>query len=201
MDQKIISLSIELFLKYGIKSVSMDDISRHLGVSKKTIYEVVENKSELVKKAILLYLEEEKNGVETIINENSNPIVQMYELVKYNTRNLREMNPALVYDLQKYYPQAWQNHLTFKKEFLYKCVKSNLESGIEKGFYRNTLNAEIIAKIYLFKTESLIDQSIFPIGEFTFKELVIEYFDYHIHAICSEKGLNYLKENKLTIKN
>lgn len=177
----------------------MDDLSRHLGVSKKTLYEHVENKSDLVDQAILLYIKNEKAGVTEIMKINQNPIDQMLQLLEYGTRHIRQMNPALIYDLKKYYRLSFDKFLKFKKEYIYSCVHQNLNQGIESGFYRGDILPEIIARIYLDKIENLVDPEIFTPGEFTYKDIFEQFIKYHMHGIVSKNGLEYIAKKDLTI--
>ncbi|MEA5126561.1 MAG: TetR/AcrR family transcriptional regulator [Proteiniphilum sp.] len=44
LNERIIEKAGELFRKYGIKNVSMDEIASSMGISKRTLYENFKNK-------------------------------------------------------------------------------------------------------------------------------------------------------------
>ena len=106
--ESLIESSKDLFLRYGIKSVSMDDIASILGISKKTIYTHVENKSELVESAISAIISEEQTIVEGIVKSADNAIDEITEIASYVIKMLRKMQPSLLYDLRKYHNKAWK---------------------------------------------------------------------------------------------
>lgn len=100
--------SREMFMRSGVKSMTMDDIARELGMSKKTIYQFVGNKAELVNKVLNEYLSEERKQVETILSKSANAVDGMINMVEYLLNVLHDFNPASLNDLQKYYPEAWK---------------------------------------------------------------------------------------------
>jgi len=200
-DFKILEKAKELFMRYGIKSVSMDDISRHLGMSKKTLYQLVDNKNDLIGKVIQLHLEKEKEDMDGICERSTDSIHEMLLIAKEVSKNLRDMNPSTVYDLQKYYPETWLKLQSLHQEYVYGIIKNNIQNGIESGIYRNSLHPDIIAKFYVGKSFILTDEKVFPMSQYNRNDLFWEFITYHIHGIASEKGLEllakYLKEKEV----
>lgn len=202
MDQKnnILTKSESLFRKYGIKSVTMDDIARELGISKKTLYQFVDNKSDLIEQIMKNHAAEEKEAFIQIQNDAIDAIDEILKLAKYGIQQLRDLAPTIVYDLQKYYKKSWQIMESLHVDQTFELIKENLERGIKEGFYRNDLNPEIVAKLYVGKTMVIVDESIFPLKDFNKENLFKEYINYHIHGIASAKGLKklekHLKNNK-----
>ena len=109
MDLKtqILEKAEDLFLRYGLKSVTMEDIARKLGVSKKTIYQYVDNKTDLISKIMLAHIEEEKAMMEAAKNSSEDAIGEMFAVARYALQQLRQLSPTLMYDLQKYYSNIW----------------------------------------------------------------------------------------------
>ncbi len=199
-EREILLKVDSLFMRYGIKSVTMDDISRELGISKKTLYQYVENKSDLINKVIQEHLISEKEIISKICKESIDPIDEMLAIARYVALMLREMNPSIVYDLQKYYSKSWEMMQSLHEDHIYEVIKRNIQKGIEEGLYRQNLNPEIIAKFYVGKSMILVDERIFPIRKYNREQLFLEFINYHIHGIASEKGLALLekrmRENK-----
>lgn len=192
-SMEIIEGAKKLYMRYGIKSVTMDDVARELGISKKTLYQHVENKSDLVSKIIQDHISSEKSCMSEFENDASDPVEHMLMIARYVLQVLREVRPAAMYDLQKYYRDAWKLMDKFHQEHVYKTIKANLESGIELGLYRSDLDPDIIAKIYVGKTMVITDEELFPAIDYDRDTLFSEYITYHLRGILSTKGLQKLE--------
>jgi len=180
--------------KQGIKSLTMDNIAQMLCISKKTIYQYVENKAELVAKVIDLTLSEQHIAFEDLMKEDGNPIDQLLKMYVQNTKMMQEINPALIVEMTKYFPDGWNKLLNFRNEFIFDAVRSNLEHGIKSGLYRPDINIDIIAKIYTMRALGMFNYDIFPPdvypGELVFKQM----FMHHVRGICSKNGIEYLEQ-------
>lgn len=184
----------ELFLKYGIKSVSMDDIARLLGISKKTIYSHVENKSELVIESIKAFVKEEEDCIEEITKNSENAIQEITAIAAYVLKSLRKMKPTLLYDLKKYYAAAFQ--FIQKEHFaqIEKTISNNIKRGITEGFYREDLDPEIQTKMYIGLSQMLVDEDYFPTSQFEKPYLYTQMMKYHLNGILNSKGRSELKK-------
>lgn len=192
-QQQIMERVKDMFLTYGIKSISMDDISRDLGISKKTLYLYVTNKDDLVKKTMENHLENEKEALSAIVENSTHAIEEMFTIADYIRQHIRSMNHSVLYDLQKYYPASWQLYIDYKNNFVYNIIYNNIKNGIQDGLYRDDFNIDIITKIYNTRMETLIDQSIFPQSQYGLIEVHKELLHYHLRGIVSQKGLAYLE--------
>jgi len=193
----ILSKTFELYERYAIKSVSMDDVARELGISKKTLYQIVANKNELVEKVIQSEMELAGKRHESIKKMKLNSIEELFEVSKLMNDRLKNHNPALYFDLKKYYPALFKKITEIKREKAFESVLNNLKKGIKEELYRKEINPDIIAKIYISRIEQSYDNSIFSIAEVTSIEVFNEVMIYHLHGICNEKGLKILNK-KLT---
>ncbi len=117
MKDKIIEGAEKLFFQYGVRSVSMDDVARELSMSKKTLYQYFTNKEELVTEVARTHLIEEKREFQCIARNANNALEELFSISKCLREHMQDMNPALMYDLQKYHPEAWQHFLSYKNEF------------------------------------------------------------------------------------
>lgn len=194
MKEKEILLKVsQLFTRYGIKSMTMDDISRQLGISKKTLYQYVDNKKDLVKKVITAHIEDEQCNIEEVFGEDDNAIDQIMKVTRMVGEEMKDMHPSVMFDMKKYHPAAFNLMKEHKDNFIYKNIKTNLEVGIESGYYRSNLNPELVTRLYLAMVNTIMDPDHFP-SVSTYSELHGEMMRYHIRGIASSKGREYLKQ-------
>jgi len=180
-------------MTYGLKSVSMDDISRKLGISKKTLYQHVGNKNDLVKQVIQKFIGLQHEVILSITNESSDAIEEYLDLSRHFLSTIRQMKPTITYDLQKYYSDSWNIITKDHFNFLQNVIQKNIERGIDQELYRQNVNADIIAKLYISKNHAIADESLFPLQKYSKDELLIEFVKYHLHGIASAKGIKRMK--------
>jgi len=190
-----------LYNKYGIKSVTMDDVSRELGISKKTLYQFVKDKTELVEKIVELEIDNYGCFFDLLLSKDLNAIEELFEVQKMITRMVREHNPSQDYDLRKYYPELYTKIVKIRRERMYNNILSNLKKGKNDGLYREELNEEIIAKIQLLRMETTFDTEIFTIEEIMSAKVFYEIFIYHIRGIANEKGIELLDKKLKELEN
>ena len=195
IKEKILQKSEELFLRYGLKSVTMDDLARQLGVSKKTLYQFVENKADLVEKIMHMHIAAEKALMEKVRADSGDAVEEMIQIARYAIQQLRKLSPTLVYDLQKYYQNIWQLIQNLHSVHVHSLIKDNIERGIKQGVYRTDLDADIIAKIYVLGTLAVVDENSFPQKAYNKETLFVEFIKYHLQGITSEKGLELYKKH------
>ncbi len=193
-ELKVIQKAQELFMQYGIKSVSMDDIATHLSMSKKTIYKVVKDKKDLVGKVLDYNFETNSAKVEETLTPDLNAIEQMIELIKFVTWKVKYYSPNMIFDLQKFYPEEYLKLQKRKNKVLQEFYTYNFEKGIEEGLYRENMNVSVISRIIIYLTEKIIDNDQFTIEELCSPDFVVQLYLYHLHGIVSEKGLKILNE-------
>jgi len=189
MREKILSNAAELFLNYGFKSITMDDISNHLGISKKTIYQHFENKTSLVEAVSLYVFENISCGISGICALKKNPIEEIYDIKQFVLEHLKDEKSSPQYQLQKYYPKIFNTLKKKQFEVMQECVKDNLTRGVEQGLYRSNINIEFISRIYFNCMVVLKDREVFPLNNFSMNTLMEYYLEYHLRGICTEKGL------------
>ncbi len=191
-EKEIIESTLPLFMKLGIKSVTMDDVARNLGISKKTLYKYVEDKNDLVRKSLGYSSEMENTEICKLCAIEQNAIDEIFEISNYVFAHIRSVHPSIIFDLQKYHPEVWKEFSATKKEKINQCYMDNIAKGIKEGLYREDVNGEIITKFYASRFELMFDQDLFPSDKFEPAETYLEIFRYHIRGIASEKGLKYL---------
>lgn len=151
--QRIRQKADELFMRYGLRSVSMDDIANALGISKKTIYQYFADKNELVDAVLEEMLNHNKENCDKNRNESTNSVDEVFMSMEMIEQMFRNMHPSVIFDMQKYHPQAFSRYLTHKNDFLYNIIRTNLERGIKEELYRPEIDIEIMSR---FRVESLM---------------------------------------------
>lgn len=194
--QQIIDEAKVMFMRFGIKSVSMDDIARKMGISKKTLYLHLENKAELISLILEEKLNEEIAFMAELRKKTSNAIEEILSISDFVVATLREMPPMIIYDLQKYYQATWRVFDEKYKAHIHKTILENIRWGMEQGYYRKDINPDIITKFYVGKAMVVVDEEMFPVESYDCDVLFQEHIEYHIHGIASPKGLELFTKRK-----
>ena len=197
MKEKILKKAIDLFLSFGFKSVTMDDIANEMKISKKTIYTHFKNKTALVKETTFHVFETISHGIDCICASNKNPIEELYEIKKFVMLHLKNDKSSPQYQLKKYYPDIYHTLMRKQFEVMQDCVLRNLNKGISLDLYRPELDIEFVSRIYFLGITGIKDETIFPFDKFPKIDLIENYLDYHLRGIVTSKGLEILN----TIKN
>lgn len=183
-----------MFLDYGFKSVTMDDIAGKLGMSKKTIYNYYPTKTKLVHAAATHIFHGIQNGIDEIRATKPDPLEENFEMKKFVMHRLKDERTSPQFQLQKYYPKIFDELITKQFQLMESCVKENLERGIKKGCYRKDIPVDFISKIYFKAMQNIKDPQIFPPEDYTKLYLMEQLMEYHLRAICTEKGIKKLEE-------
>ncbi len=177
-----------LFCQFGVKSVTMDDIAKHLGMSKKTIYLHFKDKNELVQKLIEITIGEQKCIINNMEESADNAVDEIFSAVANIQTLLSKMNPLLFYDLQKYYPAAWDVFHNFRNNFLFDCIGKNLKRGIQEGLYREEINIRILARMRVEQIGVVFNSFAFPPTHFNLSEVMTVITEHFLYGICTIKG-------------
>lgn len=201
MKETILSKSGEIFLKFGYKSVTMDDIANKLGISKKTIYKYFKNKAHLVDETTFYMHEIVHKEALKVYNMDYNAIKENFEVNKVFKGFMQNLDDSPVYQLQKYYPETY--HKIMSEEFcLFKdCLLSNIQKGINEGLYRKEIVIDQVTKFYFSLIMSVHDSKLYNYKQNTINKLEINVLEYHTRAIATEKGLTILEEQLKTNNN
>lgn len=187
--EKILSSSTEMFLSLGFKSVTMDDIASKLGVSKKTLYASFPNKEALVSACVFRFFGYVTSEIKNIITAARNPIVELYEIKLFMMRQIKNEKISPQYQLKKYYPQIFNELQEKQLDFMVASVSKSLKEGVELGLFRPNLNIPFIARLYFNGMMGIKDQRLFPAEQFQHRQLMTDYLEYHLRAICTDKGI------------
>ena len=199
MKRDIIVSASSLFLQYGYKAVTMDDIAEHMHISKKTIYVYFSDKTSLVRSAVFHVFEEVKNKIITVQSSFENPIIALYEIKKIAVEVLGKKDKSPQYQLQKYYPSIYIEIRKKELSALGETFKMNLKKGMESGLFRTSIDTEFITRIYFNGFRGLRDIELFPPQDTDIDSVIGKYIDYHLRAIVTPKGLRFLQKYANTI--
>lgn len=196
LRENIIEVATALFRQMGIRAVTMDDIARQAGISKKTIYQEFEDKGALVFTTFSAFLDKEEEVLRRIIAEEDHVIQHFVRISRFIKEQYSGMNPLILNEIKRYYPQAWKRFEAFKNGLALKTMVDVLIKGKDAGYFRKEIDVEILAMLRVeqiaFDFRSLPSAS-----QFDMVQLQLELFDHFIHGILTDIGREaYLKESK-----
>lgn len=195
-QERIVNKAHELFMRYGIRSVSMDEVANHLGISKKTIYQFYADKDALVEDVI--DIEVKANQCECTLHKqkSENAIQEIFMAVDMMLEVVSKINPTVLFDLEKYHPKAFKKHNEFKNNFLYTIIKENLDWGKAEGLYREELKTDILARFRLASIFLVFNPEFFPLGKHSLPGVITEITDNFLNGLVSAKGLKLIQKYK-----
>lgn len=193
--ERIRTIALELFFKFGIRSVTMDDMAKTLGISKKTIYLHYKDKDEIVYAVTEWMLQTDKAGCERIYEVSTDPINEILQSTKLMRDMVENIHPALLNDLEKYHPKAWKNYVNHKNGFV-EIVLRNLKEGIEQGLYRADIDPEILARFRVESVDSAFKETVFPSKQFRLFDIQMQLIDHFLRGILTSKGLTLYEKYK-----
>jgi len=185
----------ELYREFGIRSVTMDDVVREMGISKKTLYQYFSDKTELVMAVMDSVYEKRKNEMLEVLLGKENAIEEMLTYYGLQLKMIREHKPTLIYDLKKYYPKIYEKVSKRKRLHIYDSVLQNLRRGKSEGLFRADINEEILARLNLMRIEAIMSSGIFSDEEIVAPYFFKEIFTYHMYGIINNKGREILEQN------
>ena len=182
-----------LYQRFGIKSVTMDDVAQHLGISKKTLYESFTDKEDLVRQVLIWDYDRKFDFFLQIEKKNLHAIEELFEVYKMIKEIYRDYNPSVEYDIRKYYPALYSQLREIKRKRMFELSMKNMSKGKQEGLYRSDLNVSILARLHVFRVENIIESELFSIEELTSIKVFHELFLYHLNGIVSDEGRRILE--------
>jgi len=194
MKEKILHNATEMFLNIGFKSITMDDIAKNSGISKKTIYAHFNNKTELVKTVTLHIFDIVKKGVDLIHAQEQNPIIELFEIKRFVMKHLKDEKSSPQYQLQKYYPKIYKTLKQKQFKVMQELIKENLAKGIQQKLFRATIDIDFTARIYFHGMVGIKDKDLFPLENNSMNTLTTNHLEYHLRGISTDKGIKELEK-------
>jgi AcrR family transcriptional regulator len=196
MKERIQKKADELFNKYGIRSVTMDEIATQLGMSKKTIYQYFSDKDELVDAVIAEVIEFSRLVCEKDRRESPDAVAEVLFALDMISKIFRNMNPGIMFDLERYHPKTFKRFLDHKNQFLYETIRSNLERGVAEGLYRPEMNIEVVARFRLESMMIVFNQEIFRDTNSSLVQLHSEILNQFLFGSATLKGYKLITKYK-----
>jgi hypothetical protein len=191
----ILSVTEDLFNKFGIKSVSMEDVCAELAMSKKTLYQHFPSKEALIKKVLENKIQQIECSMQQCSTEESSAVEDMFAIFEAVISNFKDHNPILIFDLRKYYPGVYKYFEEFRQKQIGGEFRDNLLKGIAQGVYRTDLNIELIGRLYFTMVEMITGPELVSV-EPDFRKRYTAVLAYHLYGICTSKGIIIIEKLK-----
>jgi AcrR family transcriptional regulator len=194
--ERILVKANELFNRYGIRSVSMDDIATHLGMSKKTLYQFYTDKDELVNAVFDIALTTNKSNCLECTKKGENAIHEIFLSFDIMEEMLKTMNPSVLFDMQKYHPSAFKKFDDFKNSFLYKIIKANLDRGVKEELYREEIDTDILSRYRLHSVLLSFNPEVFPTVKTNAVYIEQQLVECFMYGLVTPKGYKLIEKYK-----
>ncbi len=194
--EKILSGSKELFQRYGIKNITMDEIANQLGISKKTIYQEFPDKDALVHTLMVEDLEQHHKEFDQIFSQSENVVDEVFNIMKKITAVFSNCNPLMFHDLQKFYPTTWKVFNDFRQKYILNNVERSIERGKKDGLVRSDVNTKILALLRMEEIAMGISGQVFPTDKFSVLEVQLAMTEHFLYGICTLKGHKLINKYK-----
>jgi AcrR family transcriptional regulator len=196
--ERIIDGAAELFRTYGIKSVTMDSIAGHLGISKRTIYEIFADKDELLIGVLNAMTIRQKEIVKKVLAESGNAIIAIFKLLEINMDHFQNMSPAFQADMKRFHQDVLMNRSDKCEMPDYRNNKEVIESGMKQKMFRKDINADLVNRCMHFMFLSIMNNELFPYDVFTRREVISNVILNYLRGISTPEGIEMI--NKLEKK-
>lgn len=199
MDNKerIVQGSLKQFMQYGFRNVSMDDIARNLGMSKKTLYQYFTDKDELVKAALEYDIEIDQKDCLVCSTTSANAIAEVYNIINVVAEQLGDMNPMVLLEMQKFHPTAFKRFQEHKDGFILTMITENLKRGIKEELYREDINIEVLAKFRLESMMLVFNPEAFPQSKtYSLHQLMLMLGEHFLYGIATPKGYKLIQKHQ-----
>ena len=188
IKDRIIQHAQTLFMRNGIKSVSMDDIAADMAMSKKTLYKWFENKDQIVQAGMSKHLDGTQCECTSMIETATSAIDELFRMMEWTKQQFSNVHPSIFYDLQKFHPGTWQLWLAHKNEFILAQIIQNLRRGIAEGLFRADLDVDVMARLRLSQIELLFDSDVFPPRQFGNERVSQALLEHFMLGVATLKG-------------
>lgn len=192
-EEEIMEAATAIFMTYGIRSVTMDEVAQRMHISKKTLYRYVKNKNELVERCVAWDGRRMRDQMSDVQHRGLNAIEENLAYSRVVINEIKDIHPSIFFDLEKYYPEAYLvlDHLRY--DFVSELVDANLKKGIRDGWYREDINVPIMTRMWVLRLNLIFTPDALSYGEFSVADVYREMVIHHLRGIASEKGLEYLQ--------
>lgn len=196
VKDRILHKANELFFRYGVRSITMDEIATQCGMSKKTIYQFFEDKDALVAAVLDKEIENTQGRCMDTRNISENAIHEIFLAMEFVIQIFDSMHANVMFDLHKHHPDSYHKLEQHKSKFLYTVTKDNIERGQQEGLYRKEINAEILAYMRLETIFMAVRQELIPRHQFPPSIVMQEITNHFLYGLATPKGLALIEKYK-----
>jgi AcrR family transcriptional regulator len=196
VKKRIIDFSDELFWKQGFRNITMDDISKNLGISKKTLYLHFKDKETLVKEVVKNRTENQESEMQLIRMTAKDPIDEILKISNYLRILLEGMHTTLLIDIQRFYPDAYKCYQEYKAKCMIDSVYQNMVQGIRLGYYRENINLDVLCQMRLLQVEQAFEMYTSVSHKYSIQDIQIELLEHFMYGICTMKGHKLINKYK-----
>lgn len=196
VKERILLKSHELFNRYGIRSVSMDDIAAQLAMSKKTLYQYYTDKDELVTAVFTEVMDH--NRVECSANKDKadNAVHEVFMAFDMVQEMFANMNISVLYDMEKYHPACYKKYVDYKNGFLYGMIRSNIERGINEEVYRGDIDVDIMTRYRIYSIMLSFNTEVFPNNRTNVVYIEQKLLEHFLYGLATPKGQKLIQKYK-----
>jgi AcrR family transcriptional regulator len=193
--EKIIEKSMDLFFRKGCKSVTMDDIAKENGVSKKTIYELFTDKTHLLEECLKHLYSQMKLQASLFEGKYNNVIEAMFRMHDAHSDNLMNLKKTFFDELKRYYYPVYKKAFEYFLEFHQKMTLHFIERGQKEGIIRTDMNKELVTKALIEISNVMENAEFFSMKEYSMKELFKEVILSYVRGLCTMAGIEIIDDN------
>ena len=199
--EKILAAAIELFGQYGFKTITMDDIARRAGVSKKTLYQHFANKAEVVRDSVNWYKHHTTESCMGELMNASNAVEAMVRILAFFDGEYKQMNPMALFELQRFFPDSFKEFKALLMERDVQLMKENILQGKAEGVYRAEINADLMARYRIETALMAMQPSLLVNDRASLMNVALEIGEHFMYGIMTPKGIALYEEYKLQYLN
>jgi len=193
---KILHASVDLFRQYGFKTITMDDIARKSGISKKTLYQHFANKSEVVVESIGWYQCRISDMCIEQLSNAENAVEGMVRIMSMLDQIYRQINPTALLELERFYPEGYKK---FRENLLNKDVavmKKNMLQGMDEGTYRSDIDPDLMARYRMELSLLTLQPNLLISDRNDMKSIAYIISEHFLLGIMTEKGVQLYQQYK-----
>lgn len=191
--ERVIEESTKLFVQQGVRAIRMDDIAAHLGISKRTIYEMFGDKEQLIIECLKLYFTQHRQAAAERMARTANLIEEF--IVLLDNWDQMEVNLNLISGIKKFYPKVYHMLTAERNKKDFTELKNRVEDGIRQGLFLPHVNIDLAVSVFGDSAYGLIvrPEEFVPTGV-TVAEAFKYISIYFLRGISTDRGIRIIDE-------
>ncbi len=189
---RIIDGAADLLKTYGLKTVTMDSLAGHLGMSKRTIYEVFEDKDELLIEVLKQMAKKQQDLMEKILKESGNALIALFRLMEINIDFFQNTSPVFQAELKKYHYEVLMKKYDKCDMPDFRNNQQIIDRGIKEKLFRKDINSDLANRCLYSLVRSVLDFELYPFENFTRKEVIKQSVINYLRGISTQEGLELI---------